>query len=66
MAISGVLTLSETTSGLGQNPKVTVIPLLSRLFQQVVNPLLKRNYIVYYFFFLSLLRIIFTFAFTRT
>ena len=38
-----VYTSSETTSRLWQNPKVPVIPLLSRLFQQVVTPLLERN-----------------------
>ena len=49
MGISGVQTSSETTSGLGQNPKVHVIPLLSRLFQQVVAPLVEK--IIYFFTF---------------
>ena len=46
MGISCVQTFLKTTSGLGQNPKVPVIPLLSCLFQQVVTLLLDRNYMV--------------------
>ena len=42
MGISCVQTSSETTSDLGRNPKVPVILLLSRLFQEVVTPLLEK------------------------
>ena len=49
MGISCVQTSLETTSGLEQNQTVPVIPLLSRLFQQVVTPLLERNYFFFTF-----------------
>ena len=62
MGISCVETLSQTTSDLWQNLKVPVIRLLSRLFKQVITPVLKKKI----FLVLNLLSIIFNFAFTQT
>ena len=41
--ISGFKTLLEPLNNLGQNPKVNVITLLSRLFLQIATQLLKKK-----------------------